>query len=225
MPGWALVVCVGAAACGRVGFDAPDGSGASPACDLAAPGWSTLVDDFADGNLEPNWFNAGVACLQETGGELVAAPPANMPGVYCVAYSHALDRLGCDAFFMHVAEATAPVHGSQTVVYITNTDHSVWMLMDSGGFQMAVDMNPDSIIYAPAPYDAVADAWWRFRGEPGTVYFETSPDGTTWGPRLQIAAPFSLDALQVSIGAGTYLPLPTPGAARFRCFNRPPPCL
>jgi hypothetical protein len=216
---WAIVVCIVLAACGRIGFDSDQ---AKP-CDLTAPGVSSLVDDFADGSFEPNWFNGGT-CMIESGGALVAAPPANTDGVYCLAYTHALYRIGCDSFFVHVAEATTPIHGSQTVVYLVNDDHQIYLLLDSGGFQLSADQDIDTTVYLPEPYDPVADAWWRFRGEPGTLYFDTSPDGATWAPRGEIAVSFALEALQVTLGAGTYIPLPDPGTARFRCFNEPPPC-
>jgi hypothetical protein len=227
MPRVALLCCTFAAtACGRVNFDHGADAADPTACDFPAPALSSLVDDFSDNNLAPNWFSGGT-CIVDTNGELVAPVPANAPNTYCLAYTTVFYRVACDSFFVHVAEATTPTLGVQTVVYLLSEEdqtHNVLVLMDSGGFQLGISGDKSSTVYVPGDYDPVTDAWWRIGGVGGSLQLDTSPDGVTWAKRGSLPLPFPLDAYQITLGAGNYYPIPNPGRARFHCFNVPPPC-
>ena len=52
--------------------------------------------------------------------------------------------------------------------------------------------------------------------------------GTVRGSRRtergNVQAGFPLDAVQIRIGAGVYNDYPSPGSAKFDCYNEPPPC-
>jgi hypothetical protein len=221
MRGWTIVVSIAAAACGRVGFDEPDANLIS--CESANPPISSLVDDFSDGMYEPNWTN-GSSCMTEVGGEMVANVPANdTMHRYCILGTLAKHSLACDAFFVHVAEATTATFGAQTALYVSDyrNSHEINFLLDNGGFAVGIDTDPATIVVSNG-YDATADAWWRVRGEGGHLYFDTSPDGASWAVRLDEPYPYSLDEVGVTLGAGTYAPVANPGVARFRNFNLPP---
>jgi hypothetical protein len=58
-----------------------------------------------------------------------------------------------------------------------------------------------------ATYSPTTHAWFRIREASGTVYFETSSDGSTWSVFDSLADPFSaatMGALRVQMAAGTY---------------------
>ncbi|MBA3455570.1 MAG: hypothetical protein H0T42_20925 [Deltaproteobacteria bacterium] len=195
---------------------------------LACPPASSLVDDFTSGSLAPNWLNGGT-CLVETGGQLVASVPANAPSSeYCLAFTTARFQLTCDAFTVHVPETTTPILGVQTVIYLGSPTDSVNLLLDTGAFILGMNTDFGTSVTLQGEYDPVADAWWRVGAEESTeastVYLDTSADGTTWKRRGSLLLPFSLDDIQIGIGAGTYAPVANPGVARFDCFNVPPPC-
>ena len=111
--------------------------------------------------------------------------------------------------------------GAQTVMYLLGPP-SVLLIQEGTGFQIGDDSG--GMVGVPDPYDPVADAWWRLRGDPGVLHFDTSPDGIAWRTRADLSISFPLDHQQVTLGAGVYKPLPNPGRATFRCFNQPPPC-
>src|SRR5690606_976501 len=69
-------------------------------------------------------------------------------------------------------------------------------------------------------YDAAAHRWWQLREADGTVYWETSPDGTTWSTFYSEPAPIAVTALFGYLqagGAGT-----SADVARFDNWNTPP---
>ena len=101
--GWFVVMSAGTAACGRFDFAVRVDAGAPRSCNLAVPGASSLIDDFADGVLAPNWYSGG-SCIVESAGALVAAPAANTTTSYCLGYTTAFYRLDCDQFTVHVPE-------------------------------------------------------------------------------------------------------------------------
>jgi hypothetical protein len=53
-------------------------------------------------------------------------------------------------------------------------------------------------------YDSTDHRWWGLREDAGTLYFETSSDGTNWLERASVltAATFPVDSVNVVLGAG-----------------------
>lgn len=71
--------------------------------------------------------------------------------------------------------------------------------------------NPTSVTYS-----ATAHKFWRFRESAGTLYWETSPDGSTWTTQRSEPAPFSLTSLYVNLWTEL-----AAGTAEFANFNTP----
>jgi hypothetical protein len=222
-------VLVAFCACGRFGFDehGAQAHDSSVAVDVATtpgfcatavfanPGTSSFADDFTVDPFTSRWDTAAQTCVTQVGGELVASP--NGAGEFCHAFTMGDHHLTCDSITVHVAATTRQALGAQTYIYIRSFTNSqdIQLLQEAGGFTGSIEAGS---------YDAAADAWWRLREQEGTIFFETAPDGLAWAERLRIATPFSLDHVEVGIGAGTYLQVSNPGQARFHCFNVPPPC-
>ncbi len=221
------------ATCGRVGFGTPDevqpvdaaadsavpDTGSDLTCPrtFALPPTSSFTDDFSSGSLPPNWSAGG--CAQEVGGELVATPTGGSGKSYCYPLTAAHYHLACDRVFVHIPEITTPELGAQTFIYVIGSGaEPLEFFLEEEGF---LSSGPNSNI---EPYDAVADAWWQMRESDGTLFFETSPDGSAWATLRQVPDLFDLDDVVIGIGAGTYEQVTNPGEARFHCYNVPPPC-
>jgi hypothetical protein len=222
-----LALIVVLSGCGRVGFGDPHPD-AVPAgfCNTATfsnAAASTLKDDFTTPYTDrwrPN--NQASPCIDQVGSELVATPSNAMPE-YCFAFPLADYHLTCDSVFFKVPEVTSPILRVQTVLYIESvTDSaSINVLAENGGISIASTASNRQDV----AYDPVLDLWWRVTERDGETTFSTAPDGVAWRDRMQVPTVLSLDHVQISIGAGTYPVVPaTPGQARFRCFNVPPPC-
>lgn len=218
----AVALAFASAACGRVGFapsgaDADTADGVAPGfCDTATfttPPASALVDDFT----APTW-TSNAACVTVTPSEVTAAPASNSTD-YCFVRTVVDRRLTCDAFTVYVPEVTQLGLRSQTFAYVRSGTEAIDILVEVG-----LQMYRNGQRLVGTDYDLTRDAWWRVRERDGVLYLDTASDGIGWVERLQTPTPFSFDDVRIVLGAGTYEPLPNPGQARFRCFNRPPPC-
>jgi hypothetical protein len=220
-------------ACGRVAFDDADAlADASPdsvppgfcaTAQFANPPASSLKDDFTT-PYTTRWapINPQAPCINQVGAELVAAPdPA---GMFCYADTISAFHLTCDSIFLKVPEVTSPVLRVQTLLYVYSVpdDLTFNVLLEAGGLQMAVLGNTTTRV--DAPFDPALDVWWRLSEFDGVTTFDTSPDGVTWRELMRMPTPLLFDHVIVSIGAGVYQPVASPGQARFRCYNVPPPC-
>ena len=213
----AVGLALACAACGRVGYDPGDGP-------IAVPGASSFSDDFASGSFAPNWFPVDESCVHEAGGELVAQPAPNTVDSYCFAWTTSSYRLASDSVAVKVPEVTTQATiGVQTFIYLETADGSqeLVLLLEGGGFQL-YGTGPTLVV--TGGYDPQEDLWWRLREAGGDLFFETSPDGTTFVLRGQWPDPIVLDDVRVGLGAGAWQALASPGQARFDCYNLPAPC-
>ena len=80
-----------------------------------------------------------------------------------------------------------------------------------------VDGTPQSATYVPATH-----RWLRIREAGGTLYWDTSPDGTTWALFHSLAAPFAVTALTVRLLAGDWDSPVTPETYTWDNLTTPP---
>ena len=225
----ALIVLL--SACGRRSFDEVDAArpdsvpqGFCATAQFANPAASSLQDDFTT-PYTARWRPNPQPCFNQVGTELVATP-SNTMGEYCFATTLGDVHLTCDSVYVRVPEVTSPVLRVQTFIYVTSLIDGIafQLLLESGGFGMGTPGVPSSA--ATAPYDPMNDVWWRLTEHDGELSFETSADFANWRELMRSPTVISLDHVGISVGAGTYsatIP-PSPGQARFRCYNTPPPC-
>ncbi len=220
-----IVVPVILAACGRLDFDPiTNDTTIEVTCAnrvFSNPPASSIQDDFASGMLGDRWAAVGGGCIAQTAGDLVAAPTDT--GAYCFAATLVTTHLSCDSIVMRVPEVTAPVLGAQTFIYVSPASgaENMHMILEGDGYQLGTDAN-GIIVGSSDVRDPVNDLWWRLSASDGEVVFDTSPDGAAWRERLRGPEPFSFDDVYISLGAGTWMPTPSPGQARFGCYNVPP---
>jgi hypothetical protein len=151
---------------------------------------SSLVDNFNDGAIGPDWGNS-YGGVFESGGQAHVPCTTGYAG-YQTAYSWTLAGA---SFFVKVAAAPAAS---------TATDAYCGVLINSGtdgtriGFTIkpvtgTLRMQSDSGYFdadaVEITYDPVAHAFLRLREDGINVYWDTSPDGTTWANRRTLASP------------------------------------
>ncbi len=209
---------------GRMGT--PDTSTpVSDACTASAnPAVGSLVDTFASATIASQWVVTTPGCVSDVAGAIVATPAANNAGDYCILKNafNTSYHLTCSQIVLKVPTVTSPVLGVQTFLDISpsgSSSQSLDVILEAGGFSFALAATMDL-----GGYNATNDLWWRLREVGGQVEFSTSPDASSWNVRGATPAPFSLDALEISFGAGAYKSVASPGQARFQCFNVPGGC-
>lgn len=198
------------------------GGGASPACGgLLNPRVSSVKETFDSGYGSVAPFGP---CVSEDAGTVLFSP-SSPPLDYCwVSLPGVLD-LRCDALTFRLLEATSPVLGAQTYVYLTDTasGDGAHLILEGGGFGLGREDGSASIELASSIYNPTADRYVRIRADEDTMYLETSADGAAFVVRGSGPYLIPLDSLDIRVGAGAYSAIMSnPGQARIDCLNVTP---
>lgn len=154
------------------------------------PSLSTLVDNFNDGVIAPDWGNS-YGGVYESGG-LAHVPCTTGFAGYQTAYAWTMAGA---SFFVKVASAPAASTATDAYCGILVNGDAVGTRC---GFTIKavgnlLRMQSDSGYFDPAAveitYDPIAHAFLRLREDGVNVYWDTSPDGTTWTNRRTLATP------------------------------------
>lgn len=109
------------------------------------------------------------------------------------------------SFFAKITPAPAGNGSVQTGLLIRFDRHN-YVEISSGpnGQFNAYVANDNNVTTTPMPiYDPVAHAYWRIRNEdPVNIFFDTSPDGTTWTEQGFVGFNWDITAVTVTIFAG-----------------------
>lgn len=155
------------------------------------PLFSTLVDDFNDGNIDTTLWSQSYGALSESGGRL--GIPSTTGWNACVSgYSYTL--VGSSVFIeVFPAAGTGNTGEAWTNVQISGATNSTRLVIEYRATDNQIRFSSDVDWWDPngvvIPYDATAMKYWRFRENSGTLYYETAPDAATWTVRHQIATP------------------------------------
>lgn len=199
---------------------APDAAPASGPCNQV----TLLADDFEASTRSLTWNgyqDPGVTVTQ-TGGRLRITLPAGSSTYAYAGYEstrfYQLTGSQIEADIPHATSVT-----SSAEVYLaayTDPDATRLVLIEEQSNQLRfLVRTPTGDTTSSVPYDPVAHRHMRLREGGGTLFFETSPDGSTWTARKQVATPFSLDLVRVEIAAGVPQPEAAPGFAEFESVN------
>ena len=155
------------------------------------PSLSTLVDNFNDSVIGPNWGNS-YGGVSEVGGRaripLVAGTYAGYQtgrawtfagaSVYLKLVTRPVASTGTDVSFNFLV--TSSTEGT-SIGFKYNAVTSKLRLQSNVSYfdASAVEIT----------YDPVAHLWLRLREDGTNVYWDTSPDGTTWTNRRTLATP------------------------------------
>ncbi|MET8080011.1 hypothetical protein [Streptomyces sp. NPDC005303] len=163
------------------------------------PSLSSLVDNFNDSVIAPDWGNA-YGGVTESGGKAHVPCVAGSYAGYQTSYTWTMAGA---AFFVKVVTApaastateaycavmvnapgindnTGPTFGYRCGFTINAVTGMLRMQSDTGYF----DAGAVEIAYSP-----VTHAFLRLREDGTNVYWDTSPDGTTWTNRRTLATP------------------------------------
>jgi hypothetical protein len=157
------------------------------------PSLSTLVDNFNDGVVGPDWGNS-YGGVTETGGKARVPCTASYAG-YQTAYSWTL----AGASF-YVAVVTVPAASTATEAYasvfvnapdIATSGVRVGFVINTvtGQLKFSSETGYFDAAAVSVTYSAATHAFLRLREDGTNVYWDTSPDGSTWTTRRTLATP------------------------------------
>jgi hypothetical protein len=154
------------------------------------PSLSSLVDNFNDGVIGPDWGNS-YGGVTESGGKAHVPCTTGFAGLQT---AYAWTFAGA-SFFVKVG--TVPAASTATEAYcgvLVNGDASgtrIGFTIKAVGnlLRMQSDVGYFDAAAVEIAYDPVAHAFLRLREDGVNVYWDTSPDGTTWTNRRTLASP------------------------------------
>jgi hypothetical protein len=184
-----------------------------------------VADDFEDGVVfvEP-WpasYEDARTGLSEIGGRAVIdlADDAN-GGRFAGYLTEDLFDLRDARVSVEVVETAAPSDASVTYVtaeYPNGDGIEIRVLGDT--LDLRHLLGGEETVVGQLPYDPVAHRFWALREAGGTLFWETSPDGSSFTARAQAPAPFDVEWVRLSFGAGTWDNVIDPGRAVFDSYN------
>jgi hypothetical protein len=194
------------------------------------PSLSTLVDNFNDGVIAPDWGNA-YGGVSESGGKAHVPCTTSYAG-YQTSYTWTLAGA---SFF--VAATAVPAASTATEAYASVFVNAPGIGDDTDplygtriGFIINTVTGQLSCASEAAYYDefavnitysAVTHKFLRLRETGGNVYWDTSPDGTTWTNRRTLATPAWVTASvnQCAVDMSAHRDAGTNDEAAYDLFN------
>ncbi|WP_309049104.1 hypothetical protein [Streptomyces sp.] len=154
---------------------------------------ATLIDNFNDDVIGPEWGNA-YGGVSEVGGRARVPCTAGTYAGYQTAKAYTLAGSSCYLQIPTVAAAGGATVEAQTVFSVTpdplagtNLAFNINTVAGTIRCESNVDYTDASAV--SLTFDATAHKWLRYWETGGNVLWETSPDGTTWTTRRTLATP------------------------------------
>lgn len=179
-----------------------DGAWKPPA---GLPKIATLTDDFATSlDKVTKWPASNAATVWDASGR-AKIPCTNAYPNLATSGAGTYDLTGSSVY----AKITPPVVGAgsrETFLQVLrgggNTDR---VTIYASGTSISARAVVNNVTVGQAPdvtYNATAHAWWRIRESGGSIYFDGSPDGTTWTNLWSTAIPFPITQVWLNFVSG-----------------------
>jgi len=178
-------------------------------------------DDFTDGVIAPIWaggYHSGSATIAESGGQLVATLPNATAGTHTAGYQTPLawDLTG-DGCAITIGTMVSTAVAASATFQIDGANLVQW-------YQQSNTINVQKVVagVATSLYSAAWSAstykYLRIRESGGTIFFDSSTNGTSWTNRASVANPFAITSVAINIGASCGN-VASPGSFRVDDFN------
>jgi len=190
------------------------------------PSFSTLSDNFNDNVIGPNWGNS-YGGANETGGQARVPCVAGSYAGYQTAYAWSFAGA---TIFMKVV--IAPAASTATEAYcgvmvnapdIATSGVRIGFTVNAvtGMLRMQSDTAYFDAAAVEITYSGVTHAFLRLREDGTNVYWDTSPDGTTWTNRRTLATPAWIPASidQCALDMSAHRDAGTTDYAAYDLFN------
>jgi hypothetical protein len=176
----------------------------------------TLTDDFAAAPLSPLWFpyDNGDCNVDETGGALTMTY-TGVGSIFCgIVARHLYDLTASEVV---IDSSGLPIRGNFVsyfqVVSPDNGETRFELSNDSGTLYAVNRVNGVENPIVSTTYDPTDHRFWRLRGAATQVEAATAPAAAgPWTVQLTATPGFSLDRIEINVGAGHYATVTPAGA-------------
>lgn len=183
----------------------------------------TLTDNFNDNSMDTSlWtLQVGTGTTAETNGQLVLTPASNNPGATYDGYSsvNTYDLTSSRASIECVQGVTAINGNEQSFTLEASTGNSITILL-GGSNNLIFRLRTAGVTNdTGVTRNDTTMRWWRIRESGGLVFYETSPNGSTWTVRRATSVSFAITSVRVKMTAGTWQNVASPGIGIFDNLN------
>ena len=157
---------------------------------------SSLVDTFSSNDLAALWGNSANATWS-TGQVSI---PVNTSASGKLGSTNAYNLTGSS-----LAAEITPANGAAYSTDLTLSAGTSYIKMGCEGGNLVANLTQASAdsFDGSIAYNATSHKYWRIREASGTIYWDTSPDGSTWTNRWSTAYTMAVTALTVDFTASS----------------------
>jgi hypothetical protein len=159
-----------------------------------------LQDNFTDNVVAPAWANSSStasASYAETGGQAVLTLPSSTAGAHLAFFRSAAgyDLTG-DSFSWNIGTmvATGVAATATFDLYLDGLNALRWQQVSNAITARTIVAGVNTQLYT-ATWSSATYKYLRIREAGGTIFFDSSTNGTTWTNRATVATPFALTLL------------------------------
>lgn len=182
-----------------------------------------LTDNFDDNSINATIWNDDTA--SETGGQMVVTANTSTGTYNGISSDSRYDLTESYAFIQLVSAGDTSLSFTTYILELYNDTVDLYWAIEYGATdEIVAYKSPNSVDYTEiyrATYDPDVHKWFRIREASGTVYWDTSADGTNWTNRDSDVTGYDLTALNVFFGAEN--PASGSTTVTFDNFNVAPP--
>ncbi len=181
-------------------------------------------DDFTDGVIAPPWsggYHSGSATIAETGGQFVATLPSSTAGTHTAGYQTPLawDLTGDGCYINIGTMVSTAVAAAATFQVILDANNFVQWYQQSNTINVQKVVAGVATGLYSAAWSSTTYKYLRIRESGGTIFFDSSTNGTSWTNRASIVGlPFAISSIAINIGASCGN-VASPGSFRVDDFN------
>ncbi len=186
---------------------------------------ASLRDDFTNNVIDPTWttypFLQGSATRSETGGQAVITLPSSTAGTHENGYYSAAtyDITGDGAFVTVGTMVATGVAAYALWGFLIDASNQIRWFQQSGTLKAQKIVAGITTDLFSVTWSSTTHKYLRIRESGGTIFFDTSTNGTSWTNRASIVGvPFAVTALYVEIVAGCGN-VASPGSFKLDEFN------
>jgi hypothetical protein len=174
-------------------------------------------------------FNgSGGATVSSNGSQLVVDVPASSNAAGYAGLNYGPASLADMATSIEVVQAATLVGVTTELNWYTDTGTNSYVMYEEAMtlFVTVTFNGGTSLLLSQIAYDPVAHRFWRIRhsSQMGKIYFETSPDASTWTELYSEAPRLPTTGLDVEIECGAYTATSTAQQCLFDNFVLSGPC-
>jgi membrane-associated phospholipid phosphatase len=186
----------------------------------------TLTDDFNDNATDSaKWSpfgNPGPLSerVREVNGRVEIRPRSNHTGMQSGYLSLSCYDLTDSHVHVELVQPLRPATGAETTFSAEVDEHNaISFSIEAGALRCYQVTSGTSSLLKHVRYDPVKHRWLRLREESGKIYWEVSPDGTTWGVLAGQPDPGDLKTVTIKLQGGLSASVSSPGIAVFDNLN------